>query len=286
MHVPSEGTQFPQGWRPTASRRALSTTGVRGQLFNLRGDLPPLQTSKMKEGATLVTKVTEGTKAGWGGGQGRALEPAAVLWRAHAGAHTRVLRVDEAQESCMQDPLPPTGCHLHRTEVGPWAHGPGGDPGALHPPRRCHTPSRPCTWPPAVEAAFLGLTLNSASVSTACSPQGERAGPCLALHALPGRTSASTWCPARLLPALHTDLSLRTCSEAAHLCVRPSPGSFPGKTPSSLRHHGACSRLRARVMALGKPCLPLEEPPPLPTVTTAPGTQLATCRPCHRTGCP
>lgn len=186
----------------------------------------------------------------------------------------------------MQDPLPPTGCRLHRTEVGLWAHGPGGDPGALHPPRRCHTPSRPCTWPPAVEAAFLGLTLNSASVSTACSHRGERAGPCLALHALPGRTSASTWCPARLFPALHADLSLRTCSEAAHLCVRPSPGSFPGKTPSSLRHHGACSRLRARVTALGKPCLPLEEPPPPPNVTTAPGTQLATCRPCHRTGCP
>lgn len=103
--------------------------------------------------------------------------------------------------------------------------------GARPPPRRCHTPSRLCAWPPAAEAAFLGLTLSSASISTACSHQGERAGPCLALHALPGQTSASTWCPAWLLPALRTDLSLRTCSEAAHLCVRPSPGSFPGKTP-------------------------------------------------------
>ena len=67
MRVRLAGTQVPSGWRPTASRRALSKTGVRGQLFNLQGDLPPLQTSKMKEGAMLVTKVTEGTKAGQAG---------------------------------------------------------------------------------------------------------------------------------------------------------------------------------------------------------------------------
>ena len=180
---------------------------------------------------------------------------------------------------------PPQDALSTTLRSGPGLTDPEGTLGPLPPPWRRHTPSRPCARSPAVEAAFLGLNLNSASISTACSHQGEMEGPCLALHALPGQTR-----PQRgARPGLSQRSALiyiRTCSVAAPPCIQPRPGSFPGRIPSSLRHHGACSpsQLRASVTAVGKPCLSLEEPPPPPTVPTAPGTQLTTGRPRHRTG--
>lgn len=182
---------------------------------------------------------------------------------------------------------PPQGALFTTPRSGPGRTDLEGTLGPLPPPWRRHIPSIPCPRSPAVEAAFLGLNLNNTSISTACSHQGEMEGPCLALHALPGRTQ-----PRRgARPGLSQRSALiciRTCSEAAPPCIQPRPGSFPGRIPSSLCHHGACStsQLRASITALGKPCLSLEKPPPPPTVTAAPGTQLTTCRPRHRTGRP
>lgn len=182
---------------------------------------------------------------------------------------------------------PPQGALFTTPRSGPGRTDLEGTLGPLPPPWRRHIPSRPCARSPAVEAAFLGLNLNNTSISTACSHQGEMEGPCLALHALPGRTQPRSGARPRLSQRSAL-ICIRTCSAAAPPCIQPRPGSFPGRIPSSLCHHGACStsQLRASITALGKPCLSLEEPPPPPTVTAAPGTQLTTCRPHHRTGRP
>lgn len=72
----------------------------------------------------LVTNVTEGTKAGAAG----RVSPGtpAVLWGAHVS--TPEVWVSTKPGKAASRTLPPRGCPLQHTEVGPWAHGPGGDP--------------------------------------------------------------------------------------------------------------------------------------------------------------
>ena len=125
---------------------------------------------------------------------------------------------------------PPQGALFTTPRSGPGRTDLEGTLGPLPPPWRRHIPSRPCARSPAVEAAFLGLNLNNASISTTCSHQGEMEGPCLALHALPGRTQ-----PRRgARPGLSQRSALiciRTCSAAAPPCIQPRPGSFPEGSP-------------------------------------------------------
>lgn len=188
--------------------------------------------------------------------------------------------------------LPPRGRPLQprgRALGTPARRGPPDPlPGGRAPPSpwRCHTPSGLCTR--LLPLHFLDSLSTAIQSFNHVVPQDEVEGPCLALRALPGRTSPPTWpwpgfSQRSALICLH-----RTCTAAAHpACpaqarlsaqkgpLLPAPSQSLLPFPAQGRRHGPGEAL---------PVSRGTSPPP--TVITAPGTQLATCRPRHWTGRP